>query len=443
MAVARRGGSLSGANDSPGQVSSRTTAFTPGNTTDDIVVLFVEIWASGAQAAPTITWPTGFVGNEFISASQTVAAGGTLWLKAAWARVTTAHAADYVTSFNTSYWSMSGQETWSGCVNTGSPVDVSNTAGGTGTSVPTTTATATGLDAMLHLFTTYNEVTSTPATGFTERQDATVLHVGTAIAGAAGSQSAAGAVVSVSTTILAALALLKPPSSGTAMPLAVATETDTGSALTAAKAQTYSAATETSTSRAATLLKALTLGLATGANTALALTASKALPLALATGGNTAQPLNLAKAAPLGVATETNSAPVMTLAGAGSTPMPLALASETGTARALVLAKAWTAPSASESDQARPVSLSKGLVLALAQGTGTARAVMLSKATLFGRGQETGAALAMALGPVVEYEPATDWTLTTHPLATAATRGTPHRAATRQRSYTATTRSEQ
>lgn len=403
MAVARRGGSLSGANDSPGQVSSRTTAFTPGNTTDDIVVLFVEIWASGAQAAPTITWPTGFVGNEFISASQTVAAGGTLWLKAAWARVTTAHAADYVTSFNTSYWSMSGQETWSGCINTGSPVDASNTAGGTGTSVPTTTATATGLDAMLHLFTTYNEVTSTPATGFTERQDATVLHVGTAIAGAAGSQSAAGAVVSVSTTILAALALLKPPSSGTAMPLAVATETDTGSALTAAKA--------------------LTLGLATEANTA--------------------QPLTLAKAAPLGVATETDSAPVMTLAGAGSTPMPLDLATETGAARALVLAKTWTAASASESDQARAVSLSKGLALALAQGTGTARAATLSKAALLGRGQETGAALVMALGPVVEYAPATDWTLSTHPSATAATRSTAYRAATRQRSYTATTRSEQ
>lgn len=211
MAVSRRGGSISGVDDSPGQVNTRSTAFTAGNAVDDIVIQAVEIWASGAQAAPTITWPTGFVGNEFLSASQTVAAGGTLWLKMAWKRIAgSADAAAYVTNFNTTYWSMSCQETWSGCITTGSPIDASNSAGGTGTSVPTTTATATDLDALIHMFVTYNETTSTPATGFTERQDATVLHVGTAIAGATGSQSAAGAVVTPTTTILAGLALLKP-----------------------------------------------------------------------------------------------------------------------------------------------------------------------------------------------------------------------------------------
>lgn len=65
MTVQRRGSTtMSGLNDGPGQTNTRSTNVPSGTTSTDVAVLIYGCWASSGQAAPSVTWPTGFVGHE-------------------------------------------------------------------------------------------------------------------------------------------------------------------------------------------------------------------------------------------------------------------------------------------------------------------------------------------------------------------------------------------
>lgn len=202
MAVGYRSSSRTGQSDA--FVTSVNVPVPTGAATDDIAVVALEQWESGN---PTVTYPANF--TEFLNLVS-----GSQKLKAAWKRLTGADTGNYTCSWTGSQWTIGEAILVTGAITSGSPIDASNTATATDTTIPTTTITATDLDFLLHLVANENAASKTAPTNFTEVQDSDYLATNYRIPGTSGSQSASGGTVSTSTLILAALIGILPAGSG-------------------------------------------------------------------------------------------------------------------------------------------------------------------------------------------------------------------------------------
>lgn len=205
MAVGYRSSSVSGTSATLG--SSCTTPVPAGAASGDIALLCITQWES---TNPVVTWPTGF--TEKINF-----ASGSSKLKVAWKRLTGADTGNYVASWTGSQWNMGHCVLITGGVATGDPIEATNTASGTGTSVPSTSVTTTTEPFLAH----FNEnldnsaVTSTPPTSYTEVQDGDYLHTNYRIPATTGSHTASGGTISASSLQLVALLAISPADSGT------------------------------------------------------------------------------------------------------------------------------------------------------------------------------------------------------------------------------------
>lgn len=209
MAVGFRSSSRTGQSDA--FVTTLNIPVPSGAAVDDIAVLGIEQWESGN---PTITYPAGF--TQFINLVS-----GSQKLKAAWKRLTAADSGNYTCTWTGSQWSIGEAILITGAITSGSPIDATNTATATSTTIPTTTITAADLDFLLHLVANENSATKSPPTNYTETQDSDYLAMNYRIPGTSGSQSAANGTTSTSTLILAALIGILPASGAGAQNIAL------------------------------------------------------------------------------------------------------------------------------------------------------------------------------------------------------------------------------
>lgn len=216
MAVGYRSSSTSGATDAQG--TSRTVPVPSGAAAGDIVIVAIEMWWDSGTS-PAVTWPSGF--TEIVNISLT--GSGPQKLKAAWKRLTGSDSGSYSMSWTGTQWNQAQAICITGALASGDPVDFTNTAtSSSGTSVPSTSGSATGLDMLVHLIANENSATKTPPTGHTEVQDANYLETNYKIATGAGTQTASGGTLSASTLSLAALIGIKPDAGSSATDLTVA-----------------------------------------------------------------------------------------------------------------------------------------------------------------------------------------------------------------------------
>jgi hypothetical protein len=219
MGVTFRGFTRSGVDEGGTQQASKSTAFVPSSLSTDCVVLIWGCWASAGQATPSLTWPTGFVGHEFLSVSVAVPSGGTLWLKMAWGAAITS--GSYTVTTASSYWAMLLAQGWVGVDMTGAdPLDgtvSTSTNGANTTSIADTAVTTATLAGLGWACQTFNDATATvQPTGYTKDDGGTtVLHAAHEIASSTGAQSATGATSgAVSTVKVAGLYGLKAAGAG-------------------------------------------------------------------------------------------------------------------------------------------------------------------------------------------------------------------------------------
>lgn len=206
MAVGYRSSSTTGASDA--YVTSVNVPVPSGAASGDIAVLSMEQWES---TNPTVTWPSGF--TEIVNT-----ASGSEKIKAAWKRLTGSDTGNYTPTWTGSQWTQGQCVLITGAATSGSPVDATNVAtSASGTTVATTTVTATAADFLLHVVANENAANTTPPTSFTEVQDANYLHNNYRIPGASGSYSATGATLAASTNSLAALIAVLPDAGASAI----------------------------------------------------------------------------------------------------------------------------------------------------------------------------------------------------------------------------------
>lgn len=191
MAVAFRTGTSSG---NAAQVTTAVAAVPSGAAVDDIAVVFLGCWQSGAT--PTITPPAGFTLKGSSWTSGNAEAKNYIY----WKRLTAADTGNYSFTLGASFWTTAQCALFSGCVTTGDPWDAVATPV-TGTFGTVTTQSVTMTDANGGLFwAVYNDSagTHTPPTSFTEIADADSGSCAYRIPGASGSQSSASGSISSS-----------------------------------------------------------------------------------------------------------------------------------------------------------------------------------------------------------------------------------------------------
>lgn len=145
----------------------RTTVSVPvpsGVTNNQVVLSHLYIEASGA-----VTPPTGF--TEITPAAVTT---GTVTVgRVFWKRATGSDSGTYAFTTPNAF-SEAVAERYTGCVTSGSPIDVSNSAqrSSAGTTTPSVSVTTTGRDRLLVWSATSVQIGPwTPPTGYTERVD--------------------------------------------------------------------------------------------------------------------------------------------------------------------------------------------------------------------------------------------------------------------------------
>ena len=207
VAVAYRSSSTSGTTDAQG--TSRTVPVPSGAAIGDIVIVALEMWQNSGD--PAVTYPAGF--TEIVDIALT--GSGPQKLNAAWKRLSAADTGNYSMSWTGTQWNQAQAICISGALASGDPIDFVNTAStGSGTSVPSTSGTATDADFLVHLVANENSSTKTAPTNFTEVQDANYLETNYRILTGSGSTTASGGTLSTSTLSLAALIAIKPDTGG-------------------------------------------------------------------------------------------------------------------------------------------------------------------------------------------------------------------------------------
>lgn len=223
MTVALRGTTASGPNDGPSQSSSRATNVPAGSAAGDVAVLISEIWRNGTT--PTVTFPAGF--TQFFDQTITIPSNGVLYLRMAWKRLTGADSGTYTATYSATVWNLLHCVTVSGAASTGDPVEATNFATATSTTIPSLSLSSVTQPFLLHSVATFNDATQTPPTGFTEDQDGTVLHTNHRIPGATGTHTASGGTISASTQMVVGLVAIAADGGSTALTVADATQGQT------------------------------------------------------------------------------------------------------------------------------------------------------------------------------------------------------------------------
>jgi hypothetical protein len=205
VAVALRSSSQTGASDTNG--SSCTVPVPAGAAAGDIALLVMEQWET--FDATSVTFPAGFtvVVNALLSGAREK-------LFVGWKRLTGADTGNYVITWTGAQWNMGHCLLITGAVATGDPVEASNTATGTGTTIPGTSVTTVTQPFLAHLVANEDAATGTPPTSFTEARDGDYLKTNYRIPGATGTHTVSGGSTSASSAKSVALIAIQAASTG-------------------------------------------------------------------------------------------------------------------------------------------------------------------------------------------------------------------------------------
>ncbi len=209
MVAAVRASTRSGQSDVL-QASNSTAV--PTNQVGDKVYLCSESWSN--TITPTITWPSGF--TQIFNQSVSDGSGGTVFLRIAEKEISSVDSGSYSITLSGTAWNQLMAISCSGLLTGASSAEDNDFAtGASATSVPSvTSATVTDADLILHVIATFNAVTSTPPTNYTESIEGDVLHINYRVLSGAGSETSSGGVLSGSTPKVVAQLALKPAASG-------------------------------------------------------------------------------------------------------------------------------------------------------------------------------------------------------------------------------------
>lgn len=154
-----------------------------------------------------VTWPAGFTEVvNFASGSQKI--------KVAWKRLTGADTGNYTATWSGQQWAMAHCVLVTGGISSGDPIEATNTAAATSTTVASTSVTTVTEPFLGHFVANVNAATSTPPTSYTELLDESYLHSNYRIPATTGSHTASGGTLSVSTLTVVALVAVKPEATG-------------------------------------------------------------------------------------------------------------------------------------------------------------------------------------------------------------------------------------
>lgn len=169
------------------------------------MIFALEQWESANPA--TITWPTGTgtwtqVGNQVVGSTK---------LKWAWCRALGTESGTWTASWTGSQWRLGHVIKITGALASGDPIEVVNTASGTGTATPSTSVTVAELDTLIHLVASENGTTQTAVpTGFTNAAAGNVLRTNYQNLASTGVKTASGGTLAASTLQLVSLIAIKP-----------------------------------------------------------------------------------------------------------------------------------------------------------------------------------------------------------------------------------------
>lgn len=198
------------------QATGQTTAKPTGTVSGDLVLLQLVRWNTTNSFA-AITPPTGAV-----QVGSTVAVGpsgnGNFIQTTIWAVVAGAESSYAFTWGATSLWSHCDAQAWHSADTSSLATLVSNTANGTSTTIPSTSATAATGDGAAHFVNTMDGAGSkTPPTGFTEALDETPAGSSYIENLSAGTVTASGGTVTPSQILIAFLVIV--PAGGGSSPV--------------------------------------------------------------------------------------------------------------------------------------------------------------------------------------------------------------------------------
>lgn len=362
MAVALVNSSRSGASDASG--TTCTVPVPSGAASGHIALIGMKHWET--FDATGITWPSGF--TQIIS----VLTGNRQKLYVAWKRLTGADSGNYTITWTSSQWHQGHCILISGGLASGDPIEATNTASGTGTSIPSTSVTTATLAFLAHFVDSENAAAqSTVPTNFTLALDGDYLRVNYRIPGSSGVFSAASGALDTSTAKNAALIAVKPAAGGpTSLAANTATESDTAPSLGKRKSKAATFPTESDTAVSITRKKARSATLAAETDTALGFTRSKRKTAQIASESDLALPIGMVSGKAVNTATETDTAPVVGRAKR----KPIGTALETDTAFTFGIISGIRVPigTALETDAARPFTYTRARAVGTALETDTA-----------------------------------------------------------------------
>jgi hypothetical protein len=360
--VGYRSSSASGTSDA--FVTSINIPVPAGAAANDIALLVIEQWES---ANPTITWPSGFTqAVNFVSGSSK--------LRIAWKRLTGSDSGNYTPNWTGSQWTMGHCILITGAATTGDPIEATNTAQSTGTSLPATSVTTTTQPFLAHFVSNESAAAKTPPTNFTEVQDGDYLATNYRIPGTTGTHSVSGGSTTVNTLRLVALVAVKAadPGGGQSATVSQASETDTATALGERKLKAVAQASSTDTAAALTRRKSKIVAQAVDTSAATSLTATFGSTVGQAMETDTGTAIAERKIKALLQASETSTA----TAPGEVKRRTLVQAAETDTATALAETKRKTVNQAAEADTSTPIGERKTRGIAQAVETDTARDII-------------------------------------------------------------------
>lgn len=192
-------------------------AVPPSTAIDQVVLLHLY-----KENTATVTWPSGFA--ECTNSPIAVAGGQLHNYHAAWKRLTAADSGTYAISWTGAVWRAAVAISYSGCITSGTPVEVigfASDATGAATATPAVSGSTLGDDRLLEWSATnWNEGTWTVAAGYTQRTVPTASEIiaGTlaqAVQGSTGSVSGSNSVAASSAAFL--IGLIPPPAASSAV----------------------------------------------------------------------------------------------------------------------------------------------------------------------------------------------------------------------------------
>ncbi len=313
--------------------SGAAVAVPTGTAADEIVVVLIYVESGNG----TITAPAGFTQRVTINGSDHD-------LEIWWKRCTATDSGTYAFTWSGNPWREAVALRFSGCITTGDPFDVSNTATGTGGTTPAVTASTTVADTLLlWAGTNFNSGAWTPPTAggtWTERVD-----TGGGIGAATKAQAATGTTGSVTgscaggaATSLAFLGALKPPAvSGTnapagSGPVSTTAATAAGQVRPAATASATTTAAQSATSQLRPGATSAAVAVSAASAAATIGSAPTSAPVALAAAAPSVQVRAQAGVAAVGVAGHAPTVSASSSTSANATSGPVAVTAQPATA---------------------------------------------------------------------------------------------------------------